>query len=56
MKSSSAGVELAYNIVNAARRFAVMSDCRLFLGVLEGSLSSEAWKDMRASMEAIRVS
>ena len=46
---------MGYNIVDAVKRFAHVSDCRLFAAVLDERLPMDAWDDQRDMLERVRV-
>jgi hypothetical protein len=47
---------MAYNIQDALKRFAALSDCRLFSAILEEKLPLEIWEDQKNLVEKVRVS
>lgn len=55
MGDDIAGIEQAYNIVDALRRFSDHSDCQLFSALLEGRAHPTVWFDRVALVEKLRV-
>lgn len=56
MTDDIAGIELAYNIVEALRRYADHSDCQLFSALLVGQVQPAVWFDRVALVDKLRVS
>lgn len=56
MTDDIAGIELAYNIVDALRRYADHSDCQLFSALLAGQVHPAVWFDRVALVDKLRVS
>ena len=56
MKDRLLAIELAYNLHDALKRFAALSDCRLFAAVLEEKLPMEIYEDQRNMIERVQVS
>lgn len=56
MADNVAGIELAYNIVDALRRFGDHSDCQLFSALLAGQAHPAVWFDRVVLVEKLRVS
>lgn len=48
-------VEMAYNIVDALRKYAACSDCMLFSAILENRLCQDVWSDQHVVTDKIKV-
>ena len=46
-------VEIAYNLIDALRKYAFDSDCRIFLAVLNGEVSEDIWHDQKLLLNEI---
>jgi hypothetical protein len=46
---------MAYNLLDAVKRFSAVSDCRMFSAVLENKLPMEIWQDQRQLIDRIKV-
>ena len=46
-------VEIAYNLIDALRKYAFDSDCRIFLAVLNGEVSEDIWQDQKLLLQEI---
>jgi hypothetical protein len=55
-KNRPQAVELAYNIVNALKKYNNNSDFKLFLLILNGDLPEDSWEEQRCMLLAIKVS
>lgn len=45
---------MAYNIIDAVKRFTALSDCKMFTAVLEEKLPIEIWADQNNLLDRIR--
>ena len=46
---------MAYNLVNALKKYSSVSDCRLFTCILEHKLPIDAWSDMKEMLEKVKM-
>jgi len=52
----SRGIELAYNFVNALKKFNSSSDCKCFLMILNGDIPVEVWYDQLDLIKTLKES
>ena len=52
----SRGIELAYNFVNALKKFSTSCDCKCFLMILNGDIPVDVWYDQLELIKSIKES
>lgn len=53
--NSAMVAEMAYNLVNALKKYSSVSDCRLFTCILEHKLPIDAWSDMEEMLAKVKM-